>query len=120
MSETYRDFNREPSVPHQCLYVSDDGRRCRARAMLNEYRCYSHRDRVIPTVIENEPFEIAHLNDRNAIQQALAGVAARLACNRMDLKRAGLLAYTLQVAAINLGAAKAAPEPTPAPDAATS
>ena len=111
MPHDFDDFLREPSVTHQCMHVNDEGIRCRAHAMHNEYMCYRHRDKTIPTVIENEPFNIQHLDDRAAIQTALAGVAARLACNRMDLKRAGLLVYTLQVAACNLGAT---PLPEPA------
>ncbi len=114
MPVTFADTYREPSVPHQCQHLDmEDGRRCRAQAMHNEYMCFRHRDKHIPPVIENEPFEISHLDDRAAIQKALAALAARLACNRMDLKRAGLLVYTLQVASCNLGAA-----PLPAAPAA--
>ena len=56
----------------------------------------------MPPVIENEPFEISSLDDRAAIQKALSQLAARLACNNIDLRRAGLLAYTLQAASANL------------------
>lgn len=111
MPSTYADFQREPSMPHQCMHSNpDSGRRCRGRAMHDNYMCFAHRDNVIPPVIENDPFEITHLANRAAIQQALAGVAARLACNRIDLKRAGILVYTLQVAACNLGAPPLAEE----------
>lgn len=104
MAHDFDDFIREPSIAHQCMHYNDEGSRCRAHAMYNEYMCYRHRDKSIPPVIENEPFQIQHLDDRAAIQTALAGVAARLACNRMDLRRAGLLVYTLQVASHNLSA----------------
>ena len=103
MSESFADFRREPSKPHQCMYY-DDGRQCRAWSMHNEFFCYRHRLTPVQPVIENEPFEIAHLDSRPAIQHALADVAARLAANRMDLKRAGLLIYTLQLASNNLAA----------------
>ena len=109
------DFQRrrlEPSIRHQCMHVNDEGRECRAHAMYNEYFCIRHRIIPVAPVIENEPFEIPHLDDRGAIQCALAEVAARLACNRIDLKRASLLAYTLQVASGNLTAAT----PRPASD----
>ncbi|HEY4378981.1 MAG TPA: hypothetical protein VGN01_01470, partial [Acidobacteriaceae bacterium] len=56
------------------------------------------------TVLENDPFDIAHLEDRNAIQRALADTAARLACNHMDFKRAALLLQALQIASNNLTA----------------
>jgi len=103
MPSTYDDFRREPSIPHQCMHTHQhDGRRCRAMAMHNNYMCFAHRDKVIPPVYENEPFDIPHVLTRPAIQQALGDLAARLASNRMDLKRAGLLAYILQVASCNL------------------
>jgi hypothetical protein len=103
MPATYADFDREPSKPHQCMHESDkDGTRCRATAMHNEYMCYHHRSDDIPTVIQNDPFLIENLDDRTAIQKALTDVAARLACNHIDLKRAGLLLQTLQIASSNL------------------
>jgi hypothetical protein len=111
MPSTYDDFRREPSRSHQCMHNYDDGRRCRAMSMHNNYMCFAHRDNVIPPVYENEPFEIPHLANRAAIQQALGDLAARLASNRMDLKRAGLLAYILQVASCNLASAALAAEP---------
>lgn len=94
MDAGIKDFLREPSHTHQCMYLYEDGRRCRAQSMHNEYRCFRHRENYMPPVIENEPFEIAALEDRDSIQNALSQLAARLACNRIDLKRAGLLAYT--------------------------
>ena len=116
MPSTYDDFKREPSIPHQCMHThSSDGRRCRAIAMHNNYMCFAHRDKVIPPVYENEPFEIPTALTRDAIQQALGDLATRLASNRMDLKRAGLLAYILQIASSNL-----APEPTCEPTVAIS
>ena len=83
--------------------------------MHNEYMCYQHRADDIPTVIQNDPFLIERLDDRAAIQHAVTQVAARLACNHMDLKRAGLLLQALQIAVTNLSA----PPPTlppPSPD----
>ena len=68
MSADFKDFDREPSHTHQCMYLYDDGRRCRAQSMHNEYRCFRHRESYMPPVIENEPFEIAALDDRAAIQ----------------------------------------------------
>src|SRR4051794_40079163 len=114
MPSTYDDFRREPSIPHQCMHsYYEDGRRCRARAMHNNYMCFAHRDNVIPPVYENEPFEIPSALTRPAIQQALGDLAALLASNRMDLKRAGLLAYILQIASCNL--AEPAPDSSACP-----
>jgi hypothetical protein len=109
MAATYKDFQRQPSKPHQCMHHSEkDATRCRAASMHNEYMCYQHRADDIPTVIQNDPFLIERLDDRAAIQHAVTQVAARLACNHMDLKRAGLLLQALQIAVTNLSA----PPPT--------
>jgi hypothetical protein len=117
----YRDYQREPSRRRQCMYHTEkDGIRCRAIAMHNEYMCYQHRNDEIATVIQNDPFEIVHLDDRAAIQKALADTAARLACNHIDLKRAALLIQNLQVACSNLTAyekeAGRLPIPQPEPE----
>jgi hypothetical protein len=101
----YGDYQREPSRQRQCMHHSEkDGIRCRSTAMHNEIMCFHHRQDEIPTVLQNDPFEIVHLEDRAAIQLALADTAARLACNHMDFKRAALILQALQIASHNLTA----------------
>jgi hypothetical protein len=101
----YSDYQREPSRQRQCMHHAEkNGIRCRSTAMHNEIMCFHHRTDAIPTVLENDPFEIANLRDRPTIQRVLADVAARLACNHMDFKRAALLLQTLQLATYNLTA----------------
>jgi len=103
MAATFKDFYREPSKPHQCMRESEkDGLRCRNAAMHNEFMCYQHRTDDIRTVIENDPFLLENLDTRAAIQHSVGQVAARLACNHIDLKRAGLLLQSIQIAASNL------------------
>ena len=103
MADTYKDFQREPSVPHQCVHESEkDGTRCRAMAMANNYMCYAHRTDEVPTVIENDMFVIDDLSTHEAIQKSLCDVAARLASNHIDLQRAGLLITLLRAASRNL------------------
>src|SRR5579859_1304295 len=105
MATTYANHQRTPSKPHQCMHSSEEtGIRCRSAAMHNEYMCYQHRTDDVPTVIQNEPFELTHLDNRAAIQKAYGDLAARLACNRMDFKRAALFIQMLQGAAKNLTA----------------
>src|ERR1700676_341330 len=84
------------------MHNYDDGTRCRAASMHNEYMCYHHRSDDIPTVLQNDPFLIESLDDRASIQKALTDVAAPLACNHIDLKRAGLLLQAIQIASTNL------------------
>ena len=114
MPADYADFRRQPS---KCMHhYYEDGRRCRAQAMHNNYMCFAHRIDTIPPVYENEPFEIPANLTRDTIQLALGNLAALLATNRMDLKRAGLLAYILQIASTNLHKPT---QPVPAPPAGT-
>jgi hypothetical protein len=101
----YKEYRREPSIPHQCMHHSNKhGGRCRGRAMHNEVMCFQHRIEDLPTVLQNDPFELTSLYDRAAIQHVVTQVAARLACNRIDLKRATLLLQSCQIAAANLTA----------------
>jgi hypothetical protein len=103
MTDTYKDFQREPSRAHQCMHESEnDGTRCRAMAMQNNYMCYAHRTDDVPTVIENDMFLIDSLDTHEAIQKTFCDVAARLACNHIDLKRAELLITLLRAASRNL------------------
>jgi hypothetical protein len=102
MPDTYKDFQREPSKSHQCMHCSDDGTRCQAMSMHNEYMCYAHRSDEILTVVQNDMFLIENLDTHAAIQKAFGDVAARLACNHIDLKRAELLITLLRAAARNL------------------
>src|ERR1039458_3478939 len=103
MADVYKDFQREPSRAHQCMHESEKvGSRCRAMAMQNNYMCYAHRTDDVPTVIENDMFLIDNLDPHEAIQKAFCDVAARLACNHIDLKRAELLITLLRAASRNL------------------
>ena len=103
MADAYKDFQREPSRAHQCMHESEnDGARCRAMAMQNNYMCYAHRTDDVPTVIENDMFLIDNLDTHEAIQKTFCDVAARLACNHIDLKRAELLITLLRAASRNL------------------
>jgi hypothetical protein len=109
MADAYKDFQREPSRAHQCMHESEnDGARCRAMAMQNNYMCYAHRTDDVPTVIENDMFLIDDLSTHEAIQKAFCDTAARLACNHIDLKRAELLITLLRAASRNLRAAATA------------
>ena len=55
----YKAYRLEPSIPHQCLYhAGKHGERCRCRAMHNEVMCFHHRIEDLPTVLQNDPFEL--------------------------------------------------------------
>jgi hypothetical protein len=89
-------------------FSEKDGTRCQAMSMHNEYMCYAHRTDEVLTVVQNDMFLIENVDTHAAIQKAFGDVAARLACNHIDLKRAELLITLLRAAARNLRAAAAA------------
>jgi lysophospholipase L1-like esterase len=105
----YPEFRQEPSKLHQCVHVDSDGNRCVSHAMRNQYTCYHHQSDQIPSVFPNVPFPLDRVDDRTSIQKAVGDVLAQLAANEMDVKRASVLLYGLQLAASNLP-----PHPRPA------
>ncbi|MGH9532794.1 MAG: hypothetical protein ACRD2Q_10420 [Terriglobales bacterium] len=86
-----------PNVP-QCHYIKTDGRRCGSPALRQRRFCYFHYEVNRPTV----ELGIPPLEDADSIQLALTDLARAVAQDRFDQKRAGILAYILQIAAFNL------------------
>ncbi len=86
-----------PNIP-QCQYIKVDGCRCGSPALRGQRFCYFHYEVNRPTVC----LDIPPLEDANAIQQALTDIARAVADDRLDLKRAAILGFLLQVAAANL------------------
>ncbi len=83
---------------NQCLFIKSDGRRCGSPALRGQRFCYYHYEAGRPTVC----LDIPPLEDANAIQFALTDIARAVADERLDLKRATILGYLLQIAAANL------------------
>ena len=110
----YPEFQQDPSRPHQCIHVNSDGIRCRSYAIRNEFTCFHHRIEGI-TVFSNDAFSLEDAHDHESIQRAVADVLTRIAANQMDLKRAGILLYGLQIASSNLAAQLQTPAETPVP-----
>jgi hypothetical protein len=106
----YPEFEQEPSKPHQCIWVNEDtGIRCRSYAAHNQYTCFHHQIPDMPPVFSNDAFPIRRAETRDSVQSALADILVRLAANQVDIKRAGILLYGLQIASCNLQ-----PHPRPA------
>jgi hypothetical protein len=110
-----RNHNQEEDT-YQCRHIHTDGRRCGSPCLRHEPFCYFHHTSRRP--IEDAPARkarlgtfafpgVAELSDRSGIQLALAQVLERIASNDLDPRRAGLLLYGLQIAALNL------PKPSP-------
>ena len=79
-----------------CHYIRTDGRRCGSPALRGRDFCYFHYqvNRPRPTV--------PPLENGDAIQLALTDLARAVLAETIDLKRAGVLAYILQTATVNL------------------
>ena len=106
-----------------CRHIKTNGERCGSPSLANHAFCYFHRTLVqrhpkpapeIPTIIHpldptREPqvaatqptLNLPPLEDRESIQLAASMIVGALARNSLDIKRAGILLYGLQVASAN-------------------
>jgi len=70
-----------------CHHIFADRHRCGSPALRGERFCYFH----LPAP-----------RNHHELQQALGEVITRVAANKLDVHRAGLLLYSLQMASRNL------------------
>ena len=93
-----------------CLHVMEDGVFCRIAALSGRQYCYRHlrlrgqQMRMARAIAQRQPYQVVlpPLDDMQAVQAALAHVAAALSAGLLERHRAGLLLYTLQQASSNL------------------
>ncbi|HEX7157923.1 MAG TPA: hypothetical protein VF214_02820 [Edaphobacter sp.] len=113
MPDAMIDANNDPADNHTCRYIhSENGRRCGSPARRGEPFCYHH-DQEHPRPANpgerqrrRNTFDLAAPDTPTAIQDALGSIFLRIAQNEIDLRRAGLLLYTLQIASTNLATAQ--------------
>lgn len=92
----------------QCRHILASGIRCRAICLRHEEFCYFHHHARVPIRNPAErksrraAFTLPFVEDRASIQVAIAQTLCRIALNQVDPRRAGLLLYGLQIAALNL------------------
>lgn len=92
----------------RCRHVGPEARRCGSPAMRGESFCYHHHQTRRPAEnlrhrrARQATFSLAVPDSRADIQQALGTIMVRIAANDIDLRRAGLLLYALQIANSNL------------------
>jgi hypothetical protein len=108
-----------------CRQIHTNGRRCSSPCLRGHHFCYFHYNARYPAPAPPSPpayvspdaaLLLPNLEDRLSIQCALSEIARRIAANQIDLARARLLVYTLQVASSNLGRnPRAASPPTREP-----
>ncbi len=97
---------------YQCRHIFTAGNRCGSPCLRNpgghEDFCYHHHTTRLPIAnprkrrARQAAFEIPLPEDRAAIQITIGHVLRRVASNDLDPRRAGLLLYGLQIAALNL------------------
>ncbi len=84
------------------------GRRCGSPCLRGEDLCYYHHTTRRPIANPRDrqsrrsEFDLPLPEDQSAIQLSIGQVLQRIAANQIDLRRAGLLLYGLQIASLNL------------------
>jgi len=92
---------------YQCRHIFADGHRCGSKSIRQEEFCYYHHTTRKPAPRQDSSpncstFELAFPEDRTTIQTNISEVLRRIATNTVDVRRAGLLLYGLQIASLNL------------------
>ena len=96
-----KQFNR---CQHIFNPSSDLARRCGSPALRGETHCYFHHPQRKPAVTRHarRGFSIVLPRDHASLQYSLHQVIHRLATNQIDVHRASLLLYSLQLAGQSL------------------
>src|SRR5271166_5536224 len=105
-----RTANRKERPVKLCLHVMGDGVFCQIAALSGRPYCYRHlrlrgqQMRMARAIAQRQPYQVVlpPLDDMQAVQAALAHVAAALSAGLLERRHAGLLLYTLQQASGNL------------------
>jgi len=101
----------------RCRHILTSGLRCQSPCLRQQEFCYFHHTTRRPVAAprkrrsRSSTFELAHPEDRDTIQTSIGEVLRRIAGNDIDLRRAGLLLYGLQIASSNLPRVKTLPTP---------
>lgn len=92
---------RAAQAAPRCQHVKADGTRCGSPALTERPYCYAHAQMLRPAAAAALG-PLPPLEDANGIQCALMQVADAIVRDLIDLKRAALLLYALQIASANL------------------
>ncbi|MBW4040434.1 MAG: hypothetical protein HIU91_16575 [Acidobacteria bacterium] len=90
-----------------CTHLFPDDHRCGSPALRGEAFCYYHhpdREPVANPIARHSRrgFHLDPPADRASLQIALNQVTTRLAANKLDVHRASLILYSLQIASRNI------------------
>jgi hypothetical protein len=94
-----QNLQRADDAP-RCGWVREDGTVCKSPRMKNDIDCYAHCQMRQATA---ENLWLPALTDANAIQMAVMLVQRALIDDEISEKKAGLLLYSIQIAAANVG-----------------
>ena len=93
-----RNLQRADQAP-RCSWVREDGTVCKSPRMKNDIYCFSH---CQMRHARAENLWLPALTDANAVQMAVMLVQRALIDDEISEKKAGLLLYSIQIAAANV------------------
>ena len=93
-----QNLQRADAAP-RCVYIREDGTVCRSPRIKNDRHCYAHYQMRHARA---ENLWLPALTDANAIQMAVMMVQRALIDDEISEKKAGLLLYSIQIAAANV------------------
>jgi hypothetical protein len=91
----------------KCNHIFPDAHPCGSPALRGEAFCYYHHPDRQPVADPyarraRRGFHLPALTDHRSLRTALNEVVLRVAANKIDVRRAGLILYSLQIAARDL------------------
>ena len=93
-----QNLHRADAAP-RCVWIREDGTVCKSPRMKNDIHCYAHYQMRHARA---ENLWLPALTDANAIQMAVMLVQRALIDDEITEKMAGLLLYSIQIAAANV------------------
>jgi hypothetical protein len=94
-----QNLHRADAAP-RCVWIHEGGTVCKSPRMKNDIHCYAHYQMRHARA---EKLWLPALTDANAIQMAVMMVQRALIDGEISEKMAGLLLYSIQIAAANVG-----------------
>jgi hypothetical protein len=94
-----QNLHRADAAP-RCVWIHEGGTVCKSPRMKNDIHCYAH---YRMRQARAETLRLPALTDANAIQMAVMLVQRALIDGEISEKMAGLLLYSIQIAAANVG-----------------
>lgn len=82
----------------QCFHQITSGHYCNAPALRGEYFCRHHFKRGSVIAPPNTRYELPEITGRESLRTAVLEIAGRVGANSLDIRRAGIMLYSLQIA----------------------